>query len=264
MPIREIQVETLGEFVDVVTPREPDARTGRRRDTGVYRGASNAARPLLTSLDRLGGMEPPFTKVGLEAHILRSFIRYSRPHLDMQRTHDDWELLIAAQHHGVPTRVLDWSYSPLVAAFFATRPGTVDHDRAIWRLDWQRVHRAFELPPLALLIEDLASQLGIDGLTPWSLFAAKDSKPFACMIEPPSLDRRIAVQAATFTLTSTIGRSFDAFLEDQGLGDVLTKYVIPASSVHRMRDQLDLVAVDERRLFPDLDGVAAAIQRYYG
>jgi hypothetical protein len=84
------------------------------------------------------------------------------------------------------------------------------------------------------------------------------------MIEPPSLDVRIAVQAATFTLASTTCASFDEFLGEQGLADALTKYVIPADAVARVRDQLDLVGIDERRLFPDLDGVAAAIQRYYG
>ncbi|MGH7678968.1 MAG: hypothetical protein ACRENU_10915 [Gemmatimonadaceae bacterium] len=76
--------------------------------------------------------------------------------------------------------------------------------------------------------------------------------------------RRIAAQAATFTLSSDTGQSFDAFLDSQSLRDALTKYVIPASEVARLRDQLDLVGIDERRLFPDLDGVAAAIQRYYG
>src|SRR5213596_2652794 len=138
MSIREIVVHSLGEFVDVVTPREPDRLTGRRRDTGVYRGASAATRPLLTTLDKLGGIDPPHTKVELEEHILRNFIRYSRPHLDDARPHNDWELLITAQHHGVPTRLLDWSYSPLVGAFFATRPvwgAGAERDRAVWRLD---------------------------------------------------------------------------------------------------------------------------------
>jgi len=55
----------------------------------------------------------------------------------------------------------------------------------------------------------------------------------------------------------------DAFLESHGLVRALTKFVIPADDVARIRDQLDLVGVDERRLFPDLDGVAAAIRRYY-
>ena len=78
------------------------------------------------------------------------------------------------------------------------------------------------------------------------------------------LDNRIVAQAATFTLCSTTGQSFDEFLESQGLRDALTKYVIPAPDVARVRDQLDLVGIDERRLFPYLDGVAKAIQRYYG
>jgi hypothetical protein len=262
MTIREGVVRTLGEFVDLVTPREPDPQTGRRRDTGVYRGASDAARPLLTSLDRLG--PTPHSKCDLEEHVLRNFIRYSRPHLDRTRPHDEWELLIAAQHHGVPTRLLDWTYSPLVAAFFATRPSPAgDADRVVWRLDWQRMHRHFGLPPLALLVDDLDKAFG-EGQhsSPFKLFSSK-ARPVACMIEPPSLDSRIVAQAATFTFMSARDRSFDRFLAEQGLEDALTRYVIPAAEVPRFRDQLDLVGIDERRLFPDLDGVAAAIQRYY-
>jgi hypothetical protein len=266
MSVRESVVRSLGEFVDVVTPREPDPQTGRRRDTGVYRGASGVTRPLLTSLDRLGSERRPHGKVDLEEHILRNFIRYSRPHLDDARPHNDWELLVAAQHHGVPTRLLDWTYSPLVAAFFATRPQDEDEcDRAVWRLDWQRVHQHFKFPPLALLTQDLDALFGESKpFTPWKLFSTKDGRPFACMIEPPSLDARIVAQAATFTLTSSTTQPFDAFLESQSLQDALTRYLIPATDVPRVRDQLDLVGIDERRLFPDLDGVAAAIQRYYG
>ena len=148
MPVAEVVVASLGDLIDKVTPTEPDPRTGRRRDTGVYRGASDACRGLLTSLDRLGGVNPPHAKRHLEAHILRNFLRYSRPHLPTTPV-NDWEVLVAAQHHGVPTRLLDWTYSPLVAAHFATTDPHVDRDRAVWRLDWQRVHRAFELPELA-------------------------------------------------------------------------------------------------------------------
>jgi hypothetical protein len=83
------------------------------------------------------------------------------------------------------------------------------------------------------------------------------------MLEPPSLDARIVAQSAAFTLCSDKRRSFDRFLEDQGLGDALTKIVIPGAEASRIRDQLDLVSVDERRLFPDLDGVAAYLKRYY-
>jgi hypothetical protein len=127
------------------------------------------------------------------------------------------------------------------------------------------VHRAFDLPELALLIQDLEGILGKDRpLTPWALFSsARGSREFACMLEPPSLNARIAAQSSTFTLCSDKRQSFDRFLEGHGLGTALTKLIIPAKETARFRDQLDLVSVDERRLFPDLDGVAAEMRRYY-
>ena len=178
------QITTLGEFVDRVTPREPDPVTGRRRDFGVYRGSSDADAPLLTSLDRLGGVNPPHTKAELEEHILRNYIRYARPYIGSEAD-DDWEQLVSAQHHGVPTRLLDWSYSPLVAVFFATRPSAGAHDRAVWRLDWQAVHHAFGFPPLALRTADLDTLLdGGEHYSPWELFSRDaHEKPFACLLD---------------------------------------------------------------------------------
>ena len=82
-------------------------------------------------------------------------------------------------------------------------------------------------------------------------------------MEPPTLDARIAAQAAVFTVCSQADRPLDAFLAEHGLADALTRVVIPAAAVRRVRDQLDLVSMDERRLFPDLDGVAAQMRRYY-
>jgi hypothetical protein len=264
MSIPEVVVRSLGDLIDKVTPTEPDPRTGRRRDSGVYRGDRDARWPLLTSLDKLGGATSPHSKADLEEHILRNFIRYSRPYFP-QPPVNEWEVLVAAQHHGLPTRLLDWTYSPLVAAHFATIGGDCESDRVVWRLDWKSVHRSFGLPELALLLQDLEGILGGDRpLTPWTLFSAsRAAREFACMLEPPSLNARIAAQSSTFTLCSDKRRSFDHFLEGHGLGTALTKFIIPARETARFRDQLDLVSVDERRLFPDLDGVAAEMRRYY-
>jgi hypothetical protein len=264
MAIAEITVTSLGDLIDKVTPTEPDPRTGRRRDSGVYRGDRNADWPLLTSLDKLGGAGRPHSKADLEEHILRNFIRYSRPYFS-QPPVNEWEVLVAAQHHGLPTRLLDWTYSPLVAAHFATVDAGRESARVVWRLDWKCVHRFFRLPELALLIQDLEGILGGDRpMTPSALFnASAGAKQFACMLEPPTLNPRIAAQSATFTLCSDKRQSFDAFLEKHGLGSALTKFIIPAKETARFRDQLDLVSVDERRLFPDLDGVAAEMRRYY-
>jgi len=263
--IEETRIQTLGQLLDLVTPPEVDKNSGRRRDYSVYRGDSDADRPLLTSLDKLGGISPPHTKAHLEEHILRNFIRYSRPYLP-QPYANDWELLVIAQHHGLPTRLLDWTYSPLVAANFATLGSFPGRNRVIWKLNWKQVHEHFKLRPLAFLVQDLDEVLNEKGISsPWDLFNASGTgeSAFACMLEPPALDSRIVAQSATFTLSSDKTKSFDLILSEHGLQSALRRFVIPREKVDLIRDQLDLCGMDERRLFPDLDGVAAEMKRYY-
>ena len=263
--IEEVRIETLGELLDRVTPDERDPASGRIRDTSVYRGSGGADYPLLTSLDRLGGIDPPHTKRQLEEHILRNFIRYSRPFLATQPA-NEWELLVTAQHHGLPTRLLDWSYSPLIAAHFATQDGEPERDRVIWRLSWRRVHEHFGLPPVAFLVQDLDAMLQERGIQRLRQLLEGEVPPearFVCMLDPPALDDRIIAQAATFTFSTDKEHSFDEILRQEGLSDALTRYIIPAKRVAYIRDQLDLCAIDERKLFPDLDGVAAQMRRYY-
>ncbi|MBV9789648.1 MAG: FRG domain-containing protein [Chloroflexi bacterium] len=266
--IQEIEIRSLTELLAAVTPEIADPASGRLRDWAVYRGSGNANWPLLTSLDRLGGIDPAHTKAQLEEHILRTFIRYSRPYI-APLPPNEWELLVIAQHHGVPTRLLDWSYSPFVAAHFATlepRPGI---DRVVWRLDWKRVHEHFGFAPLAFLIEDLDEVLrGKGHESAWDLFRAEhyaeqDDCAFACLFDPPAVDTRLVAQSAAFTLCSDKNQSFDQFLDDCGLSSALTRYVIPAARVDVVRDQLDLCGIDERKIFPDLGGIAAQVRRYY-
>jgi hypothetical protein len=231
----------------------------------VYRGSGASGWPLLTSLDRLGGAHPPHTKAHLEEHVLRNFIRYSRPFLRSQPG-DEWELLVSAQHHGVPTRLLDWSYSPLIAAHFATLAGPPDTDKVVWRLNWRLVHEHFELPPVAFLVQDLDAMLQARGIVSLGELMARphlgDSR-FVCMLDPPALDDRIIAQSATFTISTDKTRSFEQILDEEGLSHALTRYLIPKERLNYVRDQLDLCALDERKLFPDLDGVAAQLRRYY-
>lgn len=264
--IKEIQVTSLSQLLEMATPSAPEPASGRRRRTAVWRGsACGPDADLLTSLDRLGG-NPPHRKAHLEEHILRNFIRYARPYLDTSNL-DVWELLFVAEHHGVPTRLLNWSYSPLIAAHFATAHPEPNIDRVIWELDWRAVQEQFGFRPLTFLAHDLEQVVQSRGFSSaWDLLNSNDEQKnnFVCVVDPPAIDQRIVAQGAAFTLSGSKKQSLLATLQKSGLNHALTRYIIPADSVDFIRDQLDLCGVDYRRLFPGLDGVAAEIRRYYG
>jgi hypothetical protein len=261
--IQEMKITSLGQLLDQVTPTAHDQASGRLRDCSIYRGLSNAQYDLFTSLDRLGGTIPAHTKVHLENHILRNFVRYSRPFIP-NRPSSEWEYLVIAQHHGLPTRLLDWTYSPLVAAHFATYKGNEGNDRIIWKLDWIKVHQYFHLPPVAILnFDEVLIDRGYQSVWEFCESQEAEHNQFVCMIEPPSLDSRIVAQSATFTISSSKTRSLNQMLIDCGLTSAIKRFIIPADRIDYIRDQLDLCSVDERRLFPDLGGLADEMTRYY-
>jgi hypothetical protein len=98
----------------------------RFRSKFVFRGMSDAAFRLTTSLMRLGG-----DYARLEPHLLRRLQKYA-PHA-VADTLSEWHWLTIGQHHGLPTRLLDWTRSPLIALHFATDDlGRFDRDGVVW------------------------------------------------------------------------------------------------------------------------------------
>jgi hypothetical protein len=263
--VRTIEVKSLGELLDRCTPNEPDPASGRLRASSVYRGVAQAGAPLLTSLDRLGGDGRPHLKAHLEEHLLRNFLRYGRPFLPPGE-HSLWEIMVIAEHHGLPTRLLDWTHSPLVAAHFATLASAPEGERVIWRLNWKMVHEKFRLRDVVFLVDDLDSLLKERELSAgWDFLNAKvpAEKDFVCLLEPPAVTNRLEVQSGSFTFSTNKEKSLDQILKAAGALDALTRFIIPPRSISYIRDQLDLCTVDERRLFPGLDGIAAELRRYY-
>ena len=258
-------IRSLGELVDQATPERRDAASGRLRDACIYRGVAQEHNRLLTSLDRLGGLEPPHTKAHLEEFLLRNFIRYGKPFLP-PGPENLWEIMVIAEHHGLPTRLLDWTHSPLVAAHFATLNRRAGEDRIIWKLNWKMVHERFGLRDVVFLVSDLDAVLRERRFgSPWEFLNAEVSsaQEFVAILEPPAVTERISVQAGVFSFCASKTKTLDQILREADLGDALTRFVIPAERAEYMRDQLDLCTVDERRLFPGLDGVAAELRRYY-
>ena len=94
----------------------------------IFRGVNSADYVLKPSIAR-GTLHYDYSRK-LEDYVFTRFKRESLPYLGF-RPADDWDWLALAQHHGVPTRLLDWTESPLVAAFFAVI-GWVERDAAVY------------------------------------------------------------------------------------------------------------------------------------
>jgi hypothetical protein len=96
-----------------------------------FRGVRHADYKLVPSLFRLHIEKSMTSWEGLEAYLLKIFKRESRPYLSTM-PQDEIELLTLAQHHGLPTRLLDWSTNPLIALFFALERFDKNVDSAVW------------------------------------------------------------------------------------------------------------------------------------
>jgi hypothetical protein len=258
--VEEIRVESWLQLQDVLFGESWKEELGRFRSDLVFRGESDAAHELTTSLQRLGG---PYGK--LEPHLLRNFRKYARRDALPGSTFWDW--LSLAKHHGLPTRVLDWSHSPYVALHFATANAHgYERDGVVWAVDYVRA--AEHLPaPLRECLETEGSnsftsemvERVAEGLPQLDALAGDDE--FVLFLEPPSLDDRIVNQYSIFSLMSSPAARLDEWLAARRA--LVRRVIVPAALKWEIRDKLDQANVTERVLFPGLDGIAAWLTRHY-
>jgi hypothetical protein len=232
---------------------------GRFRSPCAFRGGTVV--DLLTS--RLHRLAAGRRDIGrLERHLLRNFRKYAYGQVQADTV---WHWLALAQHRGLPTRLLDWTYSPLVALHFATADMRRMHrDSTIWTFNFVDANRYVPRPLRCVLEHEGSDTVTVDMLARYPTLAAFDRlsrDPFVVFLEPPSLDPRMVNQFALFSLMSSPGaRLADWLRTHPGL---VRRIVVPASAKWEIRDKLDQANVNERVLFPGLDGLTRWLTRYY-
>ena len=253
----DIRVHTWIELQEAVFESAWHEGIRRFRSNFVFRGVPRVTHALESSL-QTGG----FTDQ--EQHLLTSFRKYAA----RNAVHRDavWNWLSLAKHHGLPTRLLDWTYSPYVAMHFATDdPRGFEEDGAIWCVDYRKTN---ELLPKSLRKALDASNVNIfttemlnDAAASLSDFDALSKDDFILFFEPPSLDERIVNQFALFSLPSSAGMMLESLLKRGE--SMYRRLIIPAALKWEIRDKLDQANVTERVLFPGLDGLSAWLKRYF-
>lgn len=250
---------TWGELDELLFRDAWDPGLNRFRLARAFRGMSTRETNLRPRLLRLGG--DPAAK---EPHLIRNFRKYARRSF----TGDDsiWSWLALGQHHRLPTRLLDWTYSPYVALHFTTaHAAEMECDGEVWALDLRAVKQ--ELPPrFRELLEAEGSfvftgELLSKGARDPAALREASEEPFLLFLEPPTVSERIENQAALFSMLSHVEASMEAWLAERP--ETWRRVIVPAALKWEVRDRLDQLGITERLLFPGLDGLSAWLARYY-
>ncbi len=175
------------------------------------------------------------------------------------------EAMLIMQQHGFPTRLLDWSSSLAVAAYFAVRDGNEEEDGAIWIMEPIHLMRQRGLTGWCSMVgEEPVDELGLrvntdhkpidDGHAEWN-------KLTPMVVKPHHMDLRISAQKVIYTLHTFTKNSLESLAEDDkkthNQACFLHKIIIPYDRKADLRDELQvLTGISEDSLFPDMDGFA--------
>ncbi|WP_395404736.1 FRG domain-containing protein [Pseudoduganella sp. UC29_106] len=228
-----------------------------RLDGWAFRGQMDARWPLLTSLERyLSAYLPDRSSWRLrEERAIRIFRRKAHNYLsDPSVLDNDLRCLALMQHHGAPTRLLDFTKSPFVAVFFAMEQSNCD--AAVYALNTPRLFTAAprDFPDMDRDAIDPRTQGNFER------YFQPNTNAVLWVGEPTEMDRRLVAQSGTLVVPGILGRPLDEILQEYGDSDaLLKKIVLPRSMRDEAMKALYRMNITNATLFPDLDGLARSI-----
>jgi|KBSSwiStaDraftv2_1062776.scaffolds.fasta_scaffold53325_3 hypothetical protein len=242
-----MQVVPLSRWQDFV--ERTDAQRG-----WAFRGEVSAQWPLVTSLARRLQLHCKDRALWplREQRALRIFRRKAHIYLDdLSALDDDLRCLALMQHHGAPTRLLDFTKSPYVAAFFALEDAV--GDAAVYALNTPALWAAAPVFDATLTRERIDPRESGH----YERYFLPNRWPIVWFGEPTYMDRRLIAQSGLFVMPGQLDAPLDQVLEGyRNQAPLLVKYVLPFAMREQAMQSLYRMNVTDASLFPDLDGLA--------
>ena len=262
--IKTVHIQSLDGVQKLLFEQKRNADNGRFRSSFFYRGMPDQSFSLLTSLARNCGGKAFI----LEPHLLSNFVKYASIE-DPSIEESVWKAMIVGQHHGLPTRLLDWTHSTLVALHFANTESDLtmldQRDAVVWRIDARELNEKLPEKYKAALSEKSTFVFSVSNLARVvnSIEAYDNDMGGKALVtvEPPSIDQRIVNQYSFFTVMPTGIGKFEDYLDENTNNTV--KYIINRSIRWDLRDILDQLNMNERMIYPGLDGITKWLARHY-
>lgn len=242
----------------------------------AFRGQENHAWPMQSSLARYLSDFKVHADVWAhqEDRILRIFRRKAHLFLDHIPADDNvYEWLALMQHHGAPTRLLDFTWSPFVAAFFALEKARTG--AAVWAVNLKQVKIAnqkiiqqyplFKKPNRRIQNRQETVVLAPRTQEIYDRFyignSMQDKVPFIATGEPFNMSQRIIAQSGTFVVPGVLHMSVDEILNTYPASEtIMTKFVLDLDSIRdEAMKNLYQMNITNATLFPGLDGMSRSL-----
>lgn len=267
MNLRTIAVSSIGQFIDAVSSISDEwKKSPYTEDSDIwFRGVRNNQHKLLP-----GAYRRDFDHNSLFNEFFSKSYSLINPH-----PQNELEWYFAAQHYGIPTRLLDWSDSPMVALYFAIRDCEIGKTPCVWALNASALNEISVGDPSVIVPRESGDgfvlhwspQSVVDGRSepsPFDYNSESYTNKLPIAILPPRATPRIIAQRGTFTLHGTEAISIEDIFAaaDTPLTDGITRIDIHDSLANLKI--LEMLGYDEFYVFPEAASLAQALNKRYG